>query len=450
MKPRGLRTRLTLVVALGATVLISGLTLAFNIVIRGSLDADAAQVATQRAESALETVAVRPDGTLRLIEAPAAQDTGAGVWVFDEKGRTLERPPGPPAVQDLARSLAGKDDVFADEDSTDTRLYARSIPGDRGRQAGTVVASVSTEPYERTVNAALIGSIVFAAIMLVAIVAAAAFLLGRALRPVAKMTRKATDWSEHDLDHRFAVGEPYDEITELATAFDSMLDKLAASLRHEQRLSAEISHELRTPLAAILAETELALAEHDGSPADREVLERISARAVALRRILETLLAAARTEGEGTGSSTAVLPVVDAAVSGLGARAAGRRVEVSAAADVSDARVGVDADLLERIVSPLIENACRYARSCVSITVDRDPASVLIAVTDDGPGVDSAEVERIFSPGVRGTAAAAVEEPGAGLGLTLSRRLARAAGGDVVVVDRGRGARFEVRLAPVA
>ena len=62
-----------------------------------------------------------------------------------------------------------------------------------------------------------------------------------------------------------AAGEPHDELTGLAAAFDRMLDRLAASLRHEQRFSAELSHELRTPLAAILAEAELI---DDGSASD--------------------------------------------------------------------------------------------------------------------------------------------------------------------------------------
>src|SRR5437868_11169455 len=68
------------------------------------------------------------------------------------------------------------------------------------------------------------------------------------------MTRQAADWSEHDLDHRFALGAPHDELTELAATLDGLLDRLAASLRHERRFSAELSHELRTPLARVLAE----------------------------------------------------------------------------------------------------------------------------------------------------------------------------------------------------
>jgi signal transduction histidine kinase len=85
------------------------------------------------------------------------------------------------------------------------------------------------------------------------------WLLGASLRPVVRMTRQAAAWSEQDLDHRFALGPPHDEPTELAATLDGLLDRLAASLRRERRFSAELLHELRTPLFHVLAETELAL-----------------------------------------------------------------------------------------------------------------------------------------------------------------------------------------------
>src|SRR6185295_11160667 len=104
---------------------------------------------------------------------------------------------------------------------------------------------------------------------------AARWLLRASLRPVVRMTRQAAEWSEHDLDHRFALGPPHDELTELAATLDGMLDRLAASLRRERRFSAELSHELRTPLAHVLAETELALGRERQSAEYREALETI-------------------------------------------------------------------------------------------------------------------------------------------------------------------------------
>jgi signal transduction histidine kinase len=107
-------------------------------------------------------------------------------------------------------------------------------------------------------------------------------------------------------------------------------------------------------------------------------------------------------------------------------------------------RVGVDRDLAERILHPVVENALRFGRSAVRVAVVREGSTVVFSVDDDGPGVGDAERESIFEPAVRGSAGSSAPS-GAGLGLALARRLARAASGDVVARPGGRG-QFVVRL----
>jgi signal transduction histidine kinase len=107
-------------------------------------------------------------------------------------------------------------------------------------------------------------------------------------------------------------------------------------------------------------------------------------------------------------------------------------------------RVGVDQDLAERILHPVVENALRYGRGRVQVRVTRNGSSVLFAVDDDGPGVLDDEHEAIFEPAVRGSAGRSSYN-GAGLGLALSRRLARAVSGDVEA-HPGSSGQFVVRL----
>jgi signal transduction histidine kinase len=92
--------------------------------------------------------------------------------------------------------------------------------------------------------------------------------------------------------------------------------------------------------------------------------------------------------------------------------------------------VDVDAGFASQILMPVLENALRYGRSKVSIRVTRDGGAVDFTVCDDGPGVRPEEAEVVFVPGARGSAARG--KRGSGLGLSLARRLARSAGGDVV------------------
>src|SRR5207237_9458247 len=126
-------------------------------------------------------------------------------------------------------------------------------------------------------------------------------LLGSARRPVARRAEQAEQWSDHDLDRRFALGEPHDELTRLASTLDRLLDRIAASLRHERRLSAELSHELRTPLAKLTAEAEIALRRPRTPEEYRLALTGVHDHAQQIARIVDALLDAARQEPSALG-----------------------------------------------------------------------------------------------------------------------------------------------------
>jgi signal transduction histidine kinase len=108
--------------------------------------------------------------------------------------------------------------------------------------------------------------------------------------------------------------------------------------------------------------------------------------------------------------------------------------------------VGVDATLLERALSPLLDNAVRFATSRVDVRVAAAPGAVRIDVCDDGPGIDPDDLGKVFDPGYRGKGSP--DHPGAGLGLALSRRLVHAADGTISAVPSSRGAVLAVSLPP--
>jgi signal transduction histidine kinase len=108
----------------------------------------------------------------------------------------------------------------------------------------------------------------------------------------------------------------------------------------------------------------------------------------------------------------------------------------------------VGGDIAAQIIQPVVENACRFAKSEVILSVFRKGKEIHFVVEDDGPGVGEEEKDKIFEPGVRGSAALTGSDGprGAGLGLSLARRLARAASGDVVVELARSGARFVIHM----
>ena len=441
-RPRALRSRLLLAIIVGVGVALALLIAVFNIALARSLDNDANEIVRARAQAKLAGITV--SGTdLATPPGHAVVGIDTQTWVF-AGGRLVEGPPPDAQIDPVARSLATSGERSEDV-GDDVRLYALPVTAD-GRRVGTVVAGLALAPYNRTRAIALIASAVLAIIVLSAVALASALMLRAALSPVSRMTADAEAWSESNLDSRFAAGPPHDEITRLAATLDGLLDRLAAGMRRERRLTAEVSHELRTPLAQITAEIDLAL-RRERPPAEyREALERIRAGAERIEATVETLMATARQETllpHGTGDAGQAASHVVSACRPLGAR---RGVSIRVEAPRTGARAGVEVQVIERILQPIVENACRYARALVRVAVTVDERGVALEVVDDGPGVPDAERESIFEPGVRGAAEGDGRATGAGLGLSLSRRLARAAGGDVEALAAADRGRFVVRL----
>jgi signal transduction histidine kinase len=439
MSRLGIRRRLLLTVVAAVALALAVMIVGFNVLLAHNLSRDANDLARSRAAAGLAQLKVS-DGRLVVGETPDDAAPASEVWVFDGH-RALEEPRVGESVSAAARGLAGGPAHFVDVASADTRLYAQPVVVG-GRRVGTVVAGVSLAPYEQTRNTALVGSLIlgFAVLLLAAL--AARWLLASSLRPVARMTRQASEWSEHDLDRRFGLGDPHDELSELAATLDGLLDRLSASMRREQRFSAELSHELRTPLARVLAETELALSRPRSSTEYREALETVRQNAQQLSRTVDALVTAARHETAAVRGTADAFAVASAAKDACST--ADRDIEIDR--PNQPMRLGVDAELAERILQPLVENACRYGRHTIRLSVQRGRDGIRYAVEDDGPGIAEDERERIFEPGFRGRAAARNGAGGAGLGLALARRLARSVDGDVEAVASEKGGRFIVRL----
>jgi two-component system, OmpR family, sensor kinase len=438
----GLRARL--MISTFAAGLLAGATLiiGFNLLLDAQLRSNADSLLRERAAASLRSLQIT-NGRLEVPEAPdkAAGDTRT--WVFGG-ARSLEQPAVPGTEQLTAQRLAEHGAGFASDAHTDTRLYAVPIVGG-SRRVGTLVVGASLKPYAASMRSALIASLLLGAIILAGVTVLAHWLIRRSLAPVARMTATAAEWGELDLSRRFFAGEPHDELTELAATFDSLLGRVAASLRRERHFTAEISHELRTPLARIVAEAELAIARERDSEHYRVALRAIHAAATELAGSLDALLAVARADAIQATTPIDAWAVADELVQRAARSLGPQRVKVDLDAPTPGLRVAADRDLAERALAPILDNSVRFADTRVAITIRRQAADVVFLISDDGPGVDAEIRSRIFDPGVSGGAPHG-SGSGAGLGLALARRIARAAGGDVECLFNGPGPTFALRL----
>lgn len=206
-----------------------------------------------------------------------------------------------------------------------------------------------------------------------------------------------------------------------------------------------VSHELRTPLTAVsgFAATLHRRLDELGAAQIRDLAGRLDRQADRLRKLLDDLL-----DIERAGRGVAHLDRDRLDVGALVARVAAEHVpqaRVEAQAIVGS----FDRVKIERIVVNLLLNARRHAGAGarIEVSVRRDGDHAVIAVDDDGPGIDHGARDRIFEPFEQGATAADAPSPGTGIGLTLVAEFVRLHGGRVDVEDGPLGgARFVVRL----
>jgi signal transduction histidine kinase len=430
-----LRTRLLGVSLLTLAIGVGALLVVGNVLLRAGVRDQAQSVLRARAEAQLAALDITPT-SVGVRNAPNDQSLDERSWVLDGD-RVVERPRGVSPNLDRAAIALGRQRRAASLDGPgDIRLHTVPVPAPGSQRAiGSVVVGYSMEQLEDVQHEVFLGSLVFFALVMLAGALAIRRALDGALSPVARMTDDAEDWGARDLDRRFNLGPPRDELTGLAATLDGLLSRIAASRRHEQRFASEVAHELRTPIAGLRGRAELALdADGPGADAERaEALKAIVDDAARLDKAIDTLMAVARREldpSEGSVDLAALASEID---------------DVTVRVDRPVPAAEGEADVVRRALAPLVDNARRHARTGVVLEVAGDDGRVRVAVRDDGPGLDPALGERAFDPGVRGDA-----EPGdgAGLGLPLARRLARSCGGDVLA-GPGPGGCFVLELPAV-
>ncbi|MFJ6088275.1 sensor histidine kinase [Streptomyces sp. NPDC092369] len=438
LAPRTLRGRLSLVALTTAALLMLVLTVAFNVVAGHRLQHQADDELRTRA-AAVATTIDTSGRTVRVLETSHDELLDTNVWIYAGR-HLLEQPPKAGHLTRVADALAGQGGrrcVTADVRGP-LRLCSQPVPG--GGSEASVVTALDLSPYRSSADTLLLGSIALDVVMLACTYALTRLAVGRAMRPVRTMTDQATQWSAVTSEERFGnTGHPA-ELAGLGTSLDAILDRIRTLLRHERQLTGELSHELRTPLSRIIAELDWWQSRPRSDAQTRATHKVITDAAESMRTICDTLLDDARGGTLSAPGTSKVLPALRRLTQVLDTPD-----HLTVTTDGPQLEAGVPPALLERIVSPLLANASRYARSGIAVRAYRARGGVRVDIVDDGPGVPAPFAGQLFEPGQR--ADPGDGHHGAGLGLPLARRLARSAGGDVIYDPAHTpGARFVITL----
>jgi two-component system OmpR family sensor kinase len=371
----------------------------------------------------------------------------AGAVVREEDGFLFDAAP-----PDLPREIPlGAITVHADGDGPRYRVAAQRLPNDN-----LLVLALPLDDVDQTLRRLVVVEAIVAALVLGAIGALGWWLVGIGLRPLEQMGDTADAIAAGDLTRRVEPASERTEVGRLGLALNSMLGQIetafAERAESEQRLrqfAADASHELRTPLTSIRGYAELFRRGAAQHPEDlAKAMRRIEEEATRMGVLVDDLLLLTRLDQHRPLDVAPVdlLALANDAVDD--ARAAFPQHAVSVA-DADSVRIVGDEPRLRQVFANLIANACTHTPpgTDVRVNVARAGTDAVIAVSDDGPGLQPDAAGRVFDQFWRGDGARTRGAGGAGLGLSIVRAIAQAHGGDVELETApGAGATFRVRI----
>ncbi|GAB2502243.1 sensor histidine kinase [Nocardiopsis aegyptia] len=273
------------------------------------------------------------------------------------------------------------------------------------------------------------------------------FGVGRALRPVREITEEIHRITRSGVSGRLPVPCTQDEIAELARTANAGLDRLEEAVTRQRRFVSDASHELRNPITGMHTKLEVELSDPEPDTRSRELLlSSLLADTERLEHIVADLLELARLDTTTARERERVdLSSLVSTEFGSGGRRARHalRVHTSGPVWVRGNRLQ-----LVRVLTNLIANAERHAHSRVDVIVEREGDAAVVEVHDDGAGIPEEERERVFERFARLAESKERDPGGSGLGLPISREIAKAHSGTLVAghSDLLGGAMFTLRI----
>lgn len=357
------------------------------------------------------------------------------VW---EDGRKLRLH----SVSAPAQPLASKDHGFSNSTVDGHRWRVYSAWGDYGRYQIHVAERADVrDELARDIAGNLLKPLWISLPLLAVLLWLA---VTRGLYPLVKLTREVSQREPDNLASLDAGAAPR-EVLPLIERLNRLFGRIEVILQRERRFTADAAHELRTPVAAIKAQAQVARAAVGGE--DRaHALDNAILGCDRAAHLIEQLLTLARLDalGDGAAESCRLREISAEAIASSAPAALAKGVQLELL-DGAEAMVHGNPALLRILLRNLIDNAVRHtpAGTSVLVSVADRQGKVVLAVSDNGPGIPEQEREKVFERFYR---PAGTQASGSGLGLSIVKRIAEihTAALNVTADDNGMGLRVEI------
>jgi signal transduction histidine kinase len=374
------------------------------------------------------------------------------IFVIDKNDADLLQRPLPPGVMVLAPQLTSEQ-PFGRIQDRNRKIFGRYITLNDGNSIRVITISSSNDdgPDRDIIWELFIDNIWPLLLVSILVSGSACFFLARYFTRSINTLQQATQQiAQGDLSVR--IGDHFagrkDEIAALGRDFDHMTERLDQAMQEQKRLIKDVSHELRTPLARLQFAVELAQKRSNGL-VDTE-LSRIKQNADYLNNIITDILSLP-VQGQKfeLDDVTDLVSLTSTLIENYSNEASEKNVSIEFNCTEEEALVATHGNMLLGVFENILRNALAYTCENTKIQIELRQLNnqFLVAITDQGPGVDEAHLENIFKPFFRTDEARTRETGGYGLGLAIAHRSVLLHGGKISAMNNPeRGLTLSVTL----
>lgn len=441
-----LRFRLTAVATVVVAAVLAGTALALVELQRWQLLENLDASLEQRSETIAGLVADDPSATPLVTD-----DDDRAVQLVDASGivlaasanlRGFQPLPNPLGGTDRTEHLATREDLPLEDHAY--RVLTTAVTTADG-PAVLHVAETTDDMNDaiRLLSTALVVSIPTIIVVLAGLMW---WLTGRTLKPVDQIRAEVDAINDADSTQRLQAPRRDDEIGRLADTMNRMLDRLHDAAERQRRFVGDAAHELRTPLTRIRTNLDVDLGQPENADLTATAHE-VRQETIGLQRLIDDLLHLARSDAGQAARHRQAVDLDDIVMEEIREQRDATPAITIDAQGVSAASLVANPEHLARAVRNLLTNAAQHADTMVAVELREADQQVVLAVTDDGPGVPVAHRDRIFERFARVDDARTRGDGGTGLGLAITKDIVNAHGGTIHYdSDHTEGARFVIMI----
>ena len=351
------------------------------------------------------------------------------IQLIDKKGRLMDKSPN--LKQDY---LPFKESKFGGHFNTsinNTTIRQVQLPVEQnGKIKGYILAAMSLESSLSVILQLRNVLLVSYFVVLIGLYFASRFLAGRSIIPIQAMTSTIARITKNNLKERVNLPQNQDEIYNLSTSFNALLERIEKTIEREKQFTSDASHELRTPLATLRGTLEVLIRKPRTQQEYEEKIQYSLKEIERMTSALEQLLLLARLETSHHEKKNALISLptlIDESISRFKTQIEEKNLKIDLKLNQSEKAL-VPHYYSTIILDNIISNAIKYSNNStgISIGVDMASNSIICTVRDEGIGIKEEDLNHIYDSFFRSDALSHKHVSGNGLGLAIVKKCADA------------------------